>query len=71
MSNSDVSRSQPFHLRFASMNLEQPVNGSPKVMPSMIPVVMPVIFVWIIANGVVTTIRIIATRVIAIRIIAI
>jgi hypothetical protein len=33
-------------------------------MPSLIPVVMPVIFVWIIA------IRIIATRIIATRIIA-
>jgi hypothetical protein len=72
--------SRLFHLRFASLNLEQPVKGSPNVMPPMIPVVMPVVtpvvtLVWIVAIGVragwVVAILIIATRVVAIRLIAI
>jgi len=50
--------------------LEQPVKGPIKVMPSLIPVVMPVIFVWIVAILVVAT-RIVTTRIVATRIIAI
>src|SRR5215475_11916287 len=54
----------------ASLNLEQPVNGPPKVMPPLIPVVMPMIIVWIITVLVVAT-RVIATRVVATRVVAI
>src|SRR5215475_2631555 len=52
----------------ASLNLEQPVNGPPKVMPPLIPVVMPVILVWIVTVLVVAT-RIVATRVVATRVV--
>jgi hypothetical protein len=71
----DVPRSRLFHLRCVSLNLEQPVKGLPKVMPPLIPVVMPVILVWIVARRVVATRvvarRVVATRVVAIRVIAI
>src|SRR5215475_827903 len=65
-----LTRSAPGCFICASLNLEQSIKGSPKVMLLMIPGVMPVILVWIVTVLIVAT-RVVATRVIAIGVIAI
>jgi hypothetical protein len=73
----DASLPWLFHRCFASLDLEQPVNGPPDVMPSMMPVVvMMIIPVGIIAIricpvGIIINYRIHALWLIAIRLIAI
>jgi hypothetical protein len=69
-SEPDASRSRLSHPLCASLNLEQPVNGLPKVMPPLIPVVMPVILVGVVATRVVAARVVVATRVVATRVVA-